>query len=202
MRSFQRIGCLPNGFRALGGIPSQALVNLVDQTNFGTLAAHVLFVDVTCNDLAEAILTEIVSSIAATALKVWPEWYREPKLISGFAVTIGLAAKRRLSSTGSFEKSWRAFSCYGPNRRQEKRSADIDRSSRASRCALSSSNWQRLSRLMASYLSFLIHRTVLLAKPMYMLWNGWLNPAASLRGSTTCLRMNRLSSAFCITRAS
>ena len=90
MRGFQRIGCLPNGIRALGGIPSQALVNLVDQTNFGTLAAHVLFVDVTCNDSAEAILTEIVSSIAATALKVWPEWYR------GTEINFGICGNDRL----------------------------------------------------------------------------------------------------------
>jgi very-short-patch-repair endonuclease len=67
----------PQGvIRSVCGVSAQELFSLVDQRDFGSPASHVLFVEATAANSAEAFVEDILSCMADTALKVWPAWYK------------------------------------------------------------------------------------------------------------------------------
>lgn len=66
----------PRGFiRALGGLAPEEVFTFVDQSDICSPASRVLFIHATAETSAEIFVADIVSSMAATALKVWPRWY-------------------------------------------------------------------------------------------------------------------------------
>ena len=65
------------GVRSLAGSNQLGLLGAIDQTDFQSPAHQVLFIEATATTSAEAIVEEIVSRAAETALKIWPSWYED-----------------------------------------------------------------------------------------------------------------------------